>query len=186
MSEPANAVAPTLAGHSRPRFHLWQAAAFWLIVNSPGWIFAWREELFAGFRSPAFRPPGAVFPVIWFVITVSFLIAGLRILNNAQCARRRTHMALHAAFWALYVVFPYFFFGLSSPIAGGIITTLIFAVALTEVILIWPADRTAAYLTLPLVIWTAYAALYIAPAQILLNPDPLFDTGAYYSRGDER
>lgn len=160
------------------RYTWWQAGLFWLAVNAPGWVFAWRENLFPGFRIPAWRPPGEVLPWVWLVITVAALTAGLRMLNHPALPRRRTHLRLQALFWALYLVFPGFFFGFSSPIAGFVVTFGIFMVAAVEVSLLWRDDKPSAWLLLPLLLWTGFAGLYVAPMQVLLNPDPLFGTGA--------
>jgi translocator protein len=164
------------SGAARPRYRWWHAGLFWLVVNAPGWVFAWREALFPGFRVPALRPPGAAFPVIWFVITVAALGAGLRTLNRRGMPRRALHLRLQAAFWLAYLVFPAFFFGLSSVVAGFVLTFGIFVVAAAEVLLLWRDDRTAALLLVPLLLWTGFAGLYVAPMQVLLNPDPLLGT----------
>jgi len=156
------------------RFHWWQAALFWLAVNAPGWFIPWREDLFPGFRAPALRPPGAVFPVVWFVITVCALAAGLRTLNNAALARRGTHLGLQAGFWLCYLVFPVGFFGLASPVLGFVLTFAILVIAAVDVALLARDDATSALLLTPLLLWAAFAGLYIAPVQALWNPDPLF------------
>jgi tryptophan-rich sensory protein len=158
------------------RYRWWHAAMFWLAINAPGWLFPWREVLFPGFREPALRPPGEVFPVVWFVITVSALCAGLRVVNDRLMNRRYTHVCLQATFWFAYAVFPLFFFGLSSPVVGFVLTFGIFVIAVAEVVLLWSDDRWSALLLLPLLLWAAFAGLYIAPVQALSNPDPLLGT----------
>jgi tryptophan-rich sensory protein len=158
---------------SRPApFRWWHAALFWLLVNLPGLVIGWRDELFPGFRSPPLRPPGFLFPIIWFFITVCTLGAGLRILNNRTMKRRRLHIGLQALFWLDFLVFPYFFFALSSPILGGLLTQTIFLLALAEVAMLWCDDRTDSYLMMPLLVWGAFAGLYAATWQALYNPDP--------------
>jgi translocator protein len=153
-------------------FRWWHAALFWLLVNLPGFAIGWREDLFPGFESPPWRPPGFLFPFIWFFINVCTLWAGLRILNDKALRRRPRHIALQALFWLDFVLFPYFFFGLSSPIIGGLLTQVIFLVALAEVVMLWRDDRNASYLMLPLMAWGAFAGLYASTWQALYNPDP--------------
>jgi len=159
-------------------FTWWHAAAFWLVVNAPGFATGFREELFPGFLIPPLRPPAELFPFLWLSINVCTLWAGLRILNNRDLNRRAIHIALQAAFWLDFAIFPYFFFGQSSPVIGGALTVLIFLLALAEVILLWRDDRTSAYLMTPLLAWGAFAGLYLSTWQALYNPDPYLGTPA--------
>ncbi len=163
---------PTQSRQISGPFKWWHAALFWLVVNTPGFVSGWREQLFPGFLEPPLRPPGFLFPVIWFAITVCTLWAGLRILNNKTLNRRSMHIVLQALFWLDFVLFPYFFFGQSSPIIGGVLTQLIFLLALIEVTTLWRDDRNASYLMMPLLAWGAFAGLYLATWQMLYNPDP--------------
>lgn len=157
---------------ARGPFRWWHAAIFWVLVNLPGFVIGWREDLFPGFRSPPLRPPGIAFPFIWFFITVCTLWAGLSILNDRAMPRRASHIVLQALFWLDFVLFPYFFFGRSSSIIGGLLTQIIFLLALAEVALLWRDDRKASYLMLPLMAWGAFAGLYASTWQALYNPDP--------------
>lgn len=172
----------TPAGRGEPLRHRvvrwWHAALFWLLVNIPGLLTGYREELFPGFRSPPLRPPGFAFPIIWFFITVCTLWVGLRILNKPEMSRRRLHIFLQGLFWLIFAVFPYFFFTLSSPIIGGLLTQLIFLIALAEVVLLWRDDRKSSYLMLPLLAWGAFAGLYVSTWQALFNPDPFLGLSA--------
>jgi len=162
---------PQLRQNAGP-FKWWHAALFWLVVNLPGFVSGWREELFPGFLEPPLRPPGFLFPVIWFAITVCTLWAGLRILNIQAMNRRLMHIVLQGLFWLDFVLFPYFFFGLSSPILGSVLTLLIFLLALIEVATLLRDDRQASYLMMPLLAWGAFAGLYLSTWQMLYNPDP--------------
>jgi tryptophan-rich sensory protein len=150
----------------------WHAAAFWLVANVPGFFFGFREELFPGYVIPPLRPPAVLFPFIWLAINICTLWAGLRILNNQTLNRRSLHIALQAAFWLDFAIFPYFFFGQSSTIIGGALTIIIFFLALAEVLLLWRDDRKAAYLMVPLLAWGAFAGIYVSTWQVLFNPDP--------------
>ena len=163
---------------SAPPFSRWHAAAFWFVANLPGFMVGFRDELFPGYVVPPLRPPAVLFPIIWLMINICTLWAGLRILNNKTLNRRMIHVVLHAAFWLDFVMFPYFFFGVSSPVLGGILTIIIFFLALAEVLLLWRDDRKAAYLMMPLLAWGAFAGLYVSPWQVVFNPDPFLGTPA--------
>lgn len=179
---PPHAAMPPHAGAwrkpPRPYCRRWHAALFWLAANAPGALVPWREDLFPGFISPSWRPPGAIFPVVWFVITVAALVAGRRAINLRHLPRRRRHLALQGAFWLMFIAFPFAFFGLSSPILGAVLTVAILLVAIAEVAMLRRDDPVSAGLLLPLLLWAGFAGLYLAPTQALLNPDPLFGTGA--------
>ncbi|BAY46576.1 hypothetical protein SAMD00079811_41880 [Scytonema sp. HK-05] len=161
-----------------PRFKWWHAALFWVVVNACSLPWPWREELFPGFQAAPLRPPGAVFPVIWFIINVCALAAGLRILNRPDTPRRSTHLKLQGAFWFIFAIFPFFTFGLSSPIVGGVLTQAIFVIALAEVIMLWRDERMSAYLLLPLLAWGAFAGIWVSTWQYLHNRDPWLGTPA--------
>jgi benzodiazapine receptor len=163
--------APVEAG-SEAIFKWWHGALFLLLAYLPGIPYPWREELFPGFLSPPLRPPGAIFPVIWITINICMIWAGLRILNNSGLRRRSFHIAMHTLYWVCFVIFPYFFFGKSSPVLGGLITFLIFIIAFAETITLWKGDRKTAYLMLPLLAWTSFASFYASVWQVLYNPDP--------------
>lgn len=156
----------------------WHAAAFWLLVNIPGFMTGFRDELFPGFISPPLRPPAWMFPIIWLFINICTLWAGLRILNNRSLQRRTLHIWLQAMFWLDFAIFPYFFFGQSSPVIGGGLTLIIFFLAAAEVILLWRDDRKSAFLMTPLLVWGAFAGLYASIWQALYNPDPYLGTPA--------
>lgn len=164
---------PQHADPRQPLYRWYHAAIFAVLVELPAIAVPWREHLFDGFRIPPLRPPGAIFPLVWAVIVLCMLIAGLRILNRPGLPRRDLHLALHATYWLAYVAFPIAYFGLSSPWLGAILTLLIMGVALMECRLLWPADRAAALLMLPLCAWSLFAGLYLSTWQALYNPDPL-------------
>ncbi|OYY70030.1 tryptophan-rich sensory protein [Sphingomonas sp. 28-63-12] len=166
----------------RARFAWWIGALFLLVVNLPGLMIGWREELFPGFLVPPLRPPGFVFPIVWMFLNICTIWAGLRILNAAALPRRSLHIGLQTAFWLDFLVFPAAFFGASSPILGGLLTLLIFALALAEVLLLWRHDRQSAWLMVPLTCWGAFAGLYLSIWQALYNPDPFFGVAALVGR----
>lgn len=161
-----------------PKFVWWHAAVFLLVVNIPGSLVGFRDELYPGYRVPPLRPPAELFPFIWLGINICTLWAGLRILNNRNLNRRPIHIGLQAAFWLDFAIFPYFFFGQSSPVLGGLLTMLIFVIAAAEVALLWRDDRKAAYLMMPLLAWGAFAGLYASTWQMLFNADPYLGTSA--------
>ncbi|MEA1617378.1 TspO/MBR family protein [Erythrobacter sp. T5W1-R] len=161
-----------------PKFVWWHAAVFLLVVNIPGSLVGFRDELYPGYRVPPLRPPAELFPFIWLGINICTLWAGLRILNNRNLNRRPIHIGLQAAFWLDFAIFPYFFFGQSSPVLGGLLTMLIFVVAAAECALLWRDDRKAAYLMMPLVAWGAFAGLYASTWQMFFNADPYLGTAA--------
>lgn len=161
-----------------PKFAWWHAALFLLVVNVPGFFAGFRDELYPGYRAPPLRPPAELFPFIWLGINVCTLWAGLRILNNRNLNRRPIHVGLQLAFWLDFAIFPYFFFGKSSPVLGGLLTMLIFVIAAAEVALLWRDDRKAAYLMMPLLAWGAFAGLYASTWQMLFNADLYLGTPA--------
>jgi len=147
-------------------------AIFLVAMNVPGILTGWREELYPGFLEPPLRPPGFLFPFIWLALNICTIWAGLRILNNRALPNRQLNIGLQTVFWIDFAIFPYFFFGLSSPIIGSALTLLIFAVSFAQVLSLWSNDRKAAWLMVPLACWGAFAGFYASIWQVLFNADP--------------
>lgn len=160
-----------------PPYRWWHGVLFWIAVYLPGLATPPRDLLFPGFLVPPLRPPAEVFPLVWVFITACTVWAGLRILNARDLPGRGAHLARQGVFWAAFMAFGPVFFGLSSPIGGAVLTALIFAVAAAEVVTLWPRDRMAAALMAPLAVWTGFAGFYLAPWQVLYNPDPFLGVG---------
>jgi translocator protein len=125
--------------------------------NHPG-IWRWYKSL----REPAFKPPDALFPIVWTGIEAALAVAGYR-LARAQASPARTRSL---TLWGWNVVtigaWSRLFFkrhdlGASTVAAAGLVaTSAAFSIQAKSV------DRIAARAGLPLLGWAAFATVLTA------------------------
>ena len=127
-----------------------------LAAASTGMLFkpgAW----YAGLDKPAWTPPNIAFPVVWTILYVLMAAAAWRVAVRAPEAG-----AAGLALWTLQItlnaLWSPVFFGLHRPrIALAVIGPMWAALAGT-VVTFAGADRVAALMMAPVLVWGAYAA----------------------------
>lgn len=118
-------------------------------------------------QKPPFAPPGWLFPVAWVIL---YALMGLSAYLAARTETQRSSAALKLYWAQLAVNFlwsPVFFRFRSLGGAAAVIVVLLLLVA---VMTVWfgKIRRTAGILTIPYLLWTAYAA-YLTIGVLLLN-----------------
>lgn len=159
----------------RPPFRArwWHAVPFWLLVNLYGFLEKGREP-FAGYQPSPLQPPGWVFPVVWFSLTILQLWGCVRLVNTGEGIRHRPALfALQAVLWLLYASFSLVYFTLGSPVLAASWTIAFCVIAVACIGLVWRDDRAIALSWVPLVLWTGFASV-VGVQGALMNPDPLF------------
>ncbi len=110
-----------------------------------------------------FQPPGYVIPIIWFILFTLLGVARYSLLASQQ-PQFQGWLFLLAFLCATYA---YYTLGLAkltniSALWFGLFGNML--VILVSAFVVWkllPVSRTAAFLTLPIIIWTAYASLIV-------------------------
>jgi tryptophan-rich sensory protein len=110
-----------------------------------------------------YAPPGYVIPVVWFVLFTLLGIARYKLLQAG-------HGDLQGWLYALAFLcasYAYYTLGLAKlthvsalwfGLIGNIIVILLAAIVVYK---LWPVQKAAALLTLPIIIWTAYASFIV-------------------------
>lgn len=110
-----------------------------------------------------YAPPGFVIPIVWFVLFTLLGIARHLLIEQGIA----THQWWLFALAFLCASYAYYTLGLSqlthiSALWFGLIGNLVvIAVATLVVAKLLPLNRTAAFLTLPVIIWTAFATIIV-------------------------
>lgn len=109
-------------------------------------------------RRPAWAPPAWLFGPVWSLLYVLMGVASWLVWRAAPTDARSTALAWYAAQLLLNAAWTPVFFGARSPTgAFGVISALL-VVLFTTVAAFWNVRRAAAYLMLPYLAWTAFAA----------------------------
>lgn len=110
-----------------------------------------------------YQPPGFVIPIVWFVLFTLLAFARTRLVAQGDTGLQYWLYAL--AF--LCATYAYYTLGLAkltgiSALWFGLLGNLaVIAFALFVAWTLYPISRGAAYLTIPVIIWTAYASLIV-------------------------
>lgn len=111
----------------------------------------------------SYAPPGFVIPVVWFVL---FALLGIARYYLVQSGHKSFQWWLFGLAF-LCAAYAYYTLGLSqltqvSALWFGLIGNIAVIIFATFVVYtLYPVNRTAAYLTIPVIIWTAFASIIV-------------------------
>ena len=113
---------------------------------------------YAQLNKPEFNPPDGVFGPVWLVLYTlmglsSYLVWQKR-ATNPIAGRAIVVYAVHLVFNALWSVL---FFGLKNPGLALVEIILLWALILAVIVLFFRAERLAAYLMIPYLLWVSFA-----------------------------
>lgn len=127
----------------------------------PGW--------YAALAKPAWTPPNAAFPVVWPALHALIALALWRLLDRAPPSPARgAALAALLANIALNALWPPVFFGLRATGAALVVVLAMIATLTGAIVKAARADRLAAVLLIPYLVWIVYAAALNA-AIVVLN-----------------
>jgi translocator protein len=110
-------------------------------------------------EKPPFNPPDGVFAPVWTVLYLSMAVAGWLVWRRAGLRGARRAYRLFLGQLALNLLWTALFFGLRAP-GAALIEILVLLAAIAGTIRAFAAiDRAAAWLLVPYLAWTAFAAL---------------------------
>jgi tryptophan-rich sensory protein len=118
---------------------------------------------------PSLTPPKWVFGPVWTIIYILTALAALKVWNTMpRNCRFRNVMILFVINACANGLWSYLFFA-QHDLAWAFFDALIIALtAWALIVLLWNAQRTAAYMLLPYALWSSFAA-YLAYAIASLN-----------------
>ena len=122
------------------------------------WTSLGRGPWYEGLRKPAWRPPDWAFGPVWTALYAAMAVAAWLVWRRRHTHRVGPPLGLFGLQLALNLAWSGLFFALRSP-----------GLAFTEVVLLWAAilattaafarvSRAAAWLLVPYLTWTTYAA----------------------------
>lgn len=154
----------TGAQAARVRARAWVALApFVLGCLAVGWLggLVTRtsiESWYPMLAKPAWTPPDWAFPVVWTILYAMMGVAGWLAWRAAGPGRRLLPLGLFAVQLLLNAVWTTFFFGLRDPGLALIDIALLLAAIAATILAFRRASAAAAWLLVPYLAWTSYAA----------------------------
>ena len=106
---------------------------------------------------PAFSPPGWLFPVVWAILYLLMAISAARVALSAEGSARSSALQLYLIQLAVNCLWPILFFNLQAFGAAFLWLVLLFALIVWMILSFRELDKTAAWLLLPYLLWTAFA-----------------------------
>lgn len=122
------------------------------------WIFSTgAAEWAASLQEPAWAPAGPVIGAVW-VILFALMAVSLWIVDRVgHLETRGPAQALILAQYAVNIGWTWFYFGLREVDNGFYVSIVAFALSIAAFVAVWRANRTAALLFAPLVIWLGFS-----------------------------
>ncbi|MBD3210753.1 tryptophan-rich sensory protein [Candidatus Micrarchaeota archaeon] len=125
------------------------------------------QEWYPTLEKPAFTPPSWVFAPVW---TTLYALMGISAYLVFISGRGGMMPALTGFFVQLFLNFlwSFAFFGMRSPVAGAVVIVALWIAIVWTIINFYRVSRNAAYLLVPYILWTSFAAI-LNFSIILLN-----------------
>jgi tryptophan-rich sensory protein len=124
---------------------------------------------YSGLHKPWFNPPDAAFGIVWPILYLMIGLAAALVWQRGDAVppERRVWVPFYLQL-ALNFAFTPVFFGLQSPLGGGLVTTALLGAVVWTVLAFRPVSKLAAALLVPYLIWTAFAVV-LSWSIVLLN-----------------
>ena len=112
---------------------------------------------YAGLLKPDWTPPGWLFGPVWALLYVMIAISGWLVWTTPH-ENRSLLIGLWAGQLVLNAAWSYIFFGRHEMALGLIDILGMWLMIAAFIVAAWPANRWAAWLFIPYLIWVSYAA----------------------------
>lgn len=124
---------------------------------------------YTALNRPVFTPPGWLFAPVW---TALYILMGITLFLLWEKGLDRKEVKTALAFFFIQLVlnalWSVLFFGLKSPFYAFIELIVLWTMILLTIITAYKVSKPSAYLLLPYIIWTSFAAV-LNLAIVLLN-----------------
>jgi translocator protein len=135
-------------------------------------IGGWLTDIGPWYRSlkaPAWKPPDWAFGPIWTVIIIATTIAAVMAWKSATSAQQTVVLSLFLLNAVLNVSWNVLYFTFKRP-DWALMEVVLFWLSIVALIyVVWPINRTAAWLLVPYLVWVAIASV-LNLAIVRLNP----------------
>ena len=142
----------------------WKTYVFWILLSEAvgalsGWLTRDGARDYAQqIMQPPLSPPGFVFPVVWTLLFALMGVGAARIWLRPASAARRQGLLIFAIQLAFNFFWSILFFNLRNFGLALVWLAALWALILTMILLFHRVDRPAAWLQLPYLLWTSFAA----------------------------
>ena len=117
---------------------------------------------------PPLSPPPILFPIVWSILYILMGISSYLIVQQTEDIRTNKSLIVYAIQLAVNFFWPVFFFGLKAYLFSFIWIILLIAAIITMTVLYYRQNKIAAYLQIPYILWTIFAA-YLNLGVYILN-----------------
>lgn len=125
-------------------------------------------QVFESLKKPPLAPPGVVFPIVWTILFILMGISAARIYLS-DSPERRSALTVYGLQLVLNFGWTILFFCLQLYFAAFIWLIALIIAIFVMISRFYAIDRWAAYLQIPYLLWTLFAA-YLNLAIAILNP----------------
>lgn len=134
------------------------------------WIFTTGAgQWAASLENPAWAPAGPVIGAVWIALFALMAVSLWLVDRAGHLEARSPAQALILAQYLVNISWTWLYFGERSVANGFYVTVGAFALSIAALVAIWRANRNAALLFLPLVLWLGFA-LALSYSVWQLNP----------------
>jgi translocator protein len=116
-------------------------------------------EWYQNLAKPDWTPPAWIFGPVWTALYLSMAVAAWLVWQRGGWPAARAPLAWFAVQLALNVAWSAVFFGLRSPGLAVFEIAFLWLVIAATVVLFWRQSRVAAWLLIPYLAWTSFAAV---------------------------
>lgn len=115
-------------------------------------------ESFEMIEKPSFAPGTVIFPIAWSIL---YLLMGLSsyIVFKSSDEKKRGALTAFYIQLAANLVWPILFFALNEYFFSFLWLVLLIIFEVITILLFYPINKTAAYLLLPYLLWSTFAAV---------------------------
>jgi len=152
----------------------WKAYVFWIALSEAvgalsGWITNGAMEAYnQTVVKPPLSPPDIVFPIVWGILFALMGIGAARVYLAPESGSRTLGLTLFFMQLAVNFSWSIFFFNLMAFGFAFFWILLLWGLIAAMAVVFRQADRPAAYLQIPYLLWVAFAA-YLNFATWMLN-----------------
>ena len=117
---------------------------------------------------PPLSPPPIVFPIVWSLLYILMGISSYLIVQQTDEIKSNRSLIVYALQLVINFFWPVFFFGFNAYLFAFIWIILLIAAVITMTVLFYRQNRIAAYIQIPYILWTIFAA-YLNLGVFILN-----------------
>lgn len=118
-------------------------------------------------NQPPFAPPGWLFPVMWAILYALMGISAF-LIQESDSFQKKPALVLYGAQLLANFLWSPVFFGLKWKLGAAVVVVVMLVLIIAMIAAFFRIRRSAAYLNIPYLLWTAFAA-YLTIGVLILN-----------------